>query len=1273
MPISVVCPNGHKLKAKEQLAGKQLRCPKCGADVFVQAAESAAVDESAARDASDPMPSTAADATDVASPPRVETPDDAGLPPLDGLPSLDELPALDGDLPLVDLAAAGDNSPLGELGSFGDLSGEELLADAGAAPLGTAQPLRSVATQPARPATSKSLSFPPLVWAAAAGGVLVGFVLVVGLGWLLFGGGKAKPDVLAAKSPPTAENAGPTAVPPDAVSKPAETAQPTANPAATAAAAAPAAEPAPPASSGTPPTPADQPPAAPPAPGPWDLVRIGGDQRMGAFQLPSFTWSAAYDAPTGRLAITQDAKGVLIYSVDDVLAGKLSPSVTIATDGVPTAVCLKVLADRRVWAIAGQNAPTIHVLDAESLKETGAVTLDKAKYVDFLTGSANPANPFLYYSTQGAENTGDGLKPNRFGRINLVTMQPDGQTVDAYPEIFDAAIPDQGDLIYCGLDQGGVQLVRWPEQRDPDGGVNLQVVAGTATQGRGYVPAPDGQFVAVGYALQSPRFWETNGLADFMPQAFFRSRPLMFGVSDADFVVGSSNDCRRLDTVTLHPDWRRADGRLAPRDFRMRPQTSLPLYTSFLAGFADDQRQVAILVLNQGLAVAELAKMKLPAEKSLLVANHPPETLAVGQEVTVELATEAEDVAFEWVGVRDDRSPPQSMLLEAPPANPVQGKRLTLAAAVNSQQAEILLADLTPLAGLAPPLTLQLDDEQMTITAIDDFRTSLRVQRAAGSPHSVTAPALVLTGDASAAPKPSLPTVDGRTFRWTPSRDQIGRKSIRLSAKSGQTVHRWHWDVDIEQPTAQMPFYLLGIKPEPGGKRAVVWGQPAADVGLADSRTAPTGKFFLGVLDLATKQMLHQREVPRRITAATLHETDVYAGLDMLDPAKATQITPSRILRFRAEDLEVTGQVATPEHCNELEVIAGRYLAGFSRWGETYRFTVPDLKPVEPELPENRELRPAGRLRDGWLWDGVVWDQALQTPRLLLFPFQYGAKPSQNGARVLAGALGQIRLHSCGPYVCTWYQDEQLFHPGFSLVEYPGTALCEYGKLNLYSWEDGGKFTGDRDRVPDGQIALLAATTLNSNQVQAKGYIADEAGVVYVVFLGQLHTVPLDQLVPKKKDLFRLDEQQSTFVLAADKPTKVQYSAPGAVRYDLQLYTMLPGMFDERPAIEARSTDGSFELALEVTAQTLTNVSSGMAGVAGPTADSLDARLTAYGKAVVPAFRALTGRAPRGVPFPVYAVVVAENAEGKKAGLAHSYLLEVPLARLRQILGGGRN
>ena len=45
MPISIVCPQGHQLTAKEKLAGKKVKCPKCGSVVQIPAAEPTTIAE----------------------------------------------------------------------------------------------------------------------------------------------------------------------------------------------------------------------------------------------------------------------------------------------------------------------------------------------------------------------------------------------------------------------------------------------------------------------------------------------------------------------------------------------------------------------------------------------------------------------------------------------------------------------------------------------------------------------------------------------------------------------------------------------------------------------------------------------------------------------------------------------------------------------------------------------------------------------------------------------------------------------------------------------------------------------------------------------------------------------------------------------------------------------------------------------------------------------------------------------------------------------------
>jgi hypothetical protein len=55
-----------------------------------------------------------------------------------------------------------------------------------------------------------------------------------------------------------------------------------------------------------------------------------------------------------------------------------------------------------------------------------------------------------------------------------------------------------------------------------------------------------------------------------------------------------------------------------------------------------------------------------------------------------------------------------------------------------------------------------------------------------------------------------------------------------------------------------------------------------------------------------------------------------------------------------------------------------------------------------------------------------------------------------------------------------------------------------------------------------------------------------------------------------------------------------------------------------------------------------------------------------YLKRIAPAYQQLTHSKPKGVSFPVYISVIAEHEDGQqKAGLAHCYLLEVPIKMMQ--------
>ena len=174
MPIFVVCPQGHKLKAEEKLAGKQLKCPKCGSVVQIPELEAPEPDDGLVLEESTEQPD-----------PKMEWPADG------------------------EMSSALDDDPLG----LGDASAQsDSLFDDDLPPLD--DPLNAQGELPATPAPQQatlqsadgaaetkrgwlsSLSMTQIA-AIAGGGAVLGLLLVGLLAWLLFGGGEEEPPAVA--------------------------------------------------------------------------------------------------------------------------------------------------------------------------------------------------------------------------------------------------------------------------------------------------------------------------------------------------------------------------------------------------------------------------------------------------------------------------------------------------------------------------------------------------------------------------------------------------------------------------------------------------------------------------------------------------------------------------------------------------------------------------------------------------------------------------------------------------------------------------------------------------------------------------------------------------------------------------------------------------------------------------------------------------------------------------------------------------------------------
>jgi len=725
-----------------------------------------------------------------------------------------------------------------------------------------------------QPDSPSKLNSTQIVALAGGGGVL-GLLLVGLLAWLLFGGGEEKPPAVAGNERPPADIAKTPDTPePEPSGKPQTK----------------SVEPQPTEPKSQPAKPEPAPPAREPQP--FDLARIDLDKRLEGFKLPGTTWAAAYDKVTGRLAITNDEKGILVYDLDDLLDGNPTPVATLPTAGLPTAVCLKTLPDRRVFVIAGQGEAKVVLVDAESLEPCGEITLEGLKFVDFLTSSLNPDDPFVYYSTQrykrfspSASEMEDNKTADRLGRVNLVTGEQDGHTQQQFADV---TVSANGERLYARFSSipDGV-IGTWSEildYEDASSGPNMGRLA------HNYTKAPVcllGDAISGDNEVYNPSMSVHMAKLDYSPGAAFRHLPVLVGLSKGVVVFGSANDYRRHVFITLPMNWLRTN-RADPNDFRLRRNISPNLQSAFLDIRADSTREMAVITLDKHLVLAPLDRAKLPAEPALFVRTSPPDTVAPGEllQVELELETKTEGVEFEYMPYTDwlpnEKQPllgimplgePSPKPLELPsgvsadqsfvilkspkllagrklpiglrigdetmlitkfeqfklivqrtmsvahgfseriavvdefgrdlttpriPPKP-KGKTLTLAAAVNSQQTIIFVRDLSPLSDEELPIDIQIGDEKMILTNVDDFKTALNVERTEPASHSVTSEVLVLNEAALAEPAaPNLPTVEGRTFSWTPMADQIGKHIIRMRARVGKQTHEWFWEITVQ-------------------------------------------------------------------------------------------------------------------------------------------------------------------------------------------------------------------------------------------------------------------------------------------------------------------------------------------------------------------------------------------------------------------------------------------------------------------------------------------
>ena len=120
-----------------------------------------------------------------------------------------------------------------------------------------------------------------------------------------------------------------------------------------------------------------------------------GDRRFQSYLLPGESWGLAYEPTSGQIAVTNDQAGVLIFDVDDLLAGKYSPKV-ISINGIPSGVCLKNFQSRPKFIVSKIDSPLLDVIDSQDLASVMSIKLSGPKGVATITCNSIANDPMLY-------------------------------------------------------------------------------------------------------------------------------------------------------------------------------------------------------------------------------------------------------------------------------------------------------------------------------------------------------------------------------------------------------------------------------------------------------------------------------------------------------------------------------------------------------------------------------------------------------------------------------------------------------------------------------------------------------------------------------------------------------------------------------------------------------------------------------------------------------------------------------------------------------------
>lgn len=508
-------------------------------------------------------------------------------------------------------------------------------------------------------------------------------------------------------------------------------------------------------------------------------------------------------------------------------------------------------------------------------------------------------------------------------------------------------------------------------------------------------------------------------------------------------------------------------------------------------------------------------------------------------------------------------------------------------------------------------------------------------------------------------------TIENGVVRWSPGDDDVGFVNVRVELKDGRVTHDEAWQIEVGPAKLDVPFLAMGCAASNDGGRAVVWGNdwPGGGKRLNASYERHPGP-RLALVDVATRQVVAERKLDFHVTHAEFSKYAIYVSA--LPPRYSNEST-QLLVKFSLDDLRELGEKELAS--GSIKTIADRYLICLGARGERTRYTLPDMKPVETPSAMRREPPLPRRLADGWLLDGVVWDDNLDKARLLVEPYGFSfayqvGRDSTDLDRAFQGVAFDAPDRAAPPV------DRDALHAGMYTPHIP--ALLTMKQTMPDPKKQRGPSSGrvHLDLVDLKSNDIVRSVTLR-NGFWRRGVFpydgANTTGIattpdhVLVTHQGEVLVIPAVDGDGPIQAPFRIAPQQSTFTVSATGSAKVRYEADGATKFDLTIQAV-----GNTPEEKLESADGSFEIDLRESVPGIVEKVSLQFQRARSYDGEGKTRAEDYVDKIRENYRKLVGKDPSGVPVLVRAEVQAYNRKEEVARLTHAYLVDIPMEEFVQ-------